>query len=363
MARLLRSMKFWATAVAALIAVSAIVIVATGCGSSSSGSTASTAATSSSSSPSGTLYVAVTGTGDLKAGTGNMGYAKIDLATRKITMVNIQGAKAPHGIAFGPNTNTVDNTNGRVTKDQPQSIFLGNAQDGTVLQIDLATQQVTKTIQPPAGAKLAICGMDKFTDGKIYIASMGDGKLYPLDPATGTIGNPTVGGGATTSSICGVVWTNNGSTAYLSNMFDPNDKSVAGYLAKVDWPSGTLQKKITGLTQPSSSGATLQHQIAETPDGKYIYVTDGNDGAIVKVDASTDQILKTVQLRGPGGTEEPHTIVFTSDGKTAYITVRHSPTADQSSVFVYDVQKDQVVDRITGIQAPLICGAVLQENS
>ena len=364
MAKLFRSMKFWATAIAALTVAAAFVIVATGCGSSSSGASTNTTSTSASSTPSGTLYIAVTGSDELSAGTGHMGYAVVDIASKKVTMVDVPGSDAPHGMAFGPNTNTLPNTNGRVTKDKPSSIYLGNAGNGTVMEIDLATQKVTKTIQPPAGAKLAICGMDKFTDGKIYMASMGDGKLYPLDPATDTIGSPTVGGGTTTTSICGVVWTNNGSTAYLSNMYDPNDKSVAGYLAKVDWPSGKLVKKITDLTKTNlQKTSTYQHQIVETPDGKFIYVTDGYDGNIVKVDTSTDQVVKTVSLRtSPTGTEEPHTMVISSDGKWGYIDVRHSPTANESSVFVYDLQKDQVVDRITGISAPLICGSVLEEN-
>jgi len=332
----------------------ALLLMAIGCGDdTTTGTTAATAATTAA--DEGTVYVAVTGAGELEAGGGNMGYAVIDLATKKVEMVNLTESKAPHGIMFGVNTATAPKTEGRVATEKPKTLLLGNAQDGSVNVIDAATQKVTKTIMPPAGAVLAICGMYKGPDGKIYLTSMGDGKVYLLDEEAGTITDSGVGGGDVSQSICGINWSQDGKIAYLANMFSPDNPTQAGYVAVVEWPSGNLIKKIENVTTPSATGSAtpMAHQTAITPDGKYLYVTDGIDGAVAKVDLDTG-ITKKI----PVG-KEPHSIVITADGKTAYIVVRHEPVENEGSVFIYDVEKDQVTGRIPGIPAPLSCGIIL----
>ncbi|MHB1326504.1 MAG: YncE family protein [Thermoleophilia bacterium] len=351
MTGIFKTARFWSVAVAAGLILSLFFIVSVGCGDSTTTTGAKTAKTTAQGK--GTIYVAVTGAGELQAGAGNMGMAVVDLDTKKVEMVNLAEAKAPHGIIFSADTMTAPDTDGRIATEIPKTIYLGNAQDGSVNVIDLATRKVTKTISAPSGAKLAICGMQKGADGKIYLTSMGDGKVYMLDGTAGTITDYGVGGGDVTQSICGIAWTKDGKYAYLSNMFNPNDPTMAGYVAKVEWPSGKLVKKIENVTKVAPGGTPMAHQSQMTPDGKFLYVTDGADGSVVKIDLGTDTIAKTI----PVG-KEPHAIVFSADGKTAYISVRHEPVENQSSVFVYDVEKDQVTDRIPGIPAPLICGLV-----
>ncbi len=355
MDKILKTARFWSVA-AAIGLTAALLLVAIGCG---GGTTTTSATTATKAASPGTVYVAVTGSGELSAGTGNMGFAVVDLATKKVQMMNLPEAKAPHGIIFSPDTMTAPDTRGRVATEKPKTILMGNADGGSVLVVDLATNKTTKTINAPSGAKLAICGMEKGPDGKIYLASMGDGIVYQVDTAGGTITATPVGGGDTTQSICGIAWSADGKYAYLSNMFNPNDPNQAGYIAKVSWPDGKLISKIENVTKAPGTGsaAPMAHQSEVTPDGKYMYVTDGIDGSVVKIDMSTEKILKTI----PVG-KEPHSIVFSSDGKKAYIAVRHEPVENESSVFVYDVDKDQVIDRIPGIQAPLICGLILDES-
>jgi YVTN family beta-propeller protein len=350
MSKILKSARFWLAAVAAGLLVSLLLMVTIGCGDETT--TSSTAATTAAKSK-GTVYVAVTGSGELAAGAGNMGMAIVDLDTKKVEMVNLAEAKAPHGIIFSADTATAPDTNGRIATETPKTIYLGNADGGSVNVVDLATKKVTKTINAPSGAKLAICGMQKGPDGKIYLTSMGDGKVYMLDATAGTITDTGVGGGDVTQSICGIAWTKDAKYAYLSNMFNPNDPTMAGYVAKVEWPSGKLVTKIENVTKVAAGGTPMAHQSQITPDYKFLYITDGADGAVVKIDLGTDTIAKTI----PVG-KEPHSIVFSADGKTAYIAVRHEPIENESSVFVYDVEKDQVTDRIPGIAAPLICGLV-----
>ena len=333
--------------------VTLLVVVVAGCG----GETKTTTDTKTVGKGKGKIYVAVTGAGELKAGTGNMGLAVVDLETKKVDMINISDSKAPHGMIFTSDTKTAPNTRGRVATEEPKNVLLGNAEDGSVLVIDLKSKQSTQTVAAPSNAKLAICGMQLAPNGNIYLSSMADGKVYPFDGKAYKFAGDGIGGSDATQSVCGIAWTADGKSAYLSNMFNPNDSSMAGYLAKVEWPSGKLIKKIENVTTASTSGSKpMEHQTEVTPDGKFMYVTDGIDGSVVKVDMATEQKIKSV----PVG-KEPHSIVFSSDGKTAYITVRHEPVENESSIFVYDVEKDQVIDRIPGIPAPLACGLVLAE--
>lgn len=355
MTGIFKTARFWSVAVAAGLILSLLFIVSVGCGDSTTTTSATTAKTTAESK--GMIYVAVTGAGELSAGAGNMGMAVVNLDTKKVEMVNLAEAKAPHGIIFSADTPTAPDTNGRITNETPKTMLLGNADGGSVNIIDMATRKVVKTINAPSGATLAVCGMQKGPDGKIYLTSMGDGKVYVVDGIAGTITDTGVGGGDVTQSICGIAWTQDGKSAYLSNMFNPKDPTMAGYVAKVEWPSGKLIKKIENVTKVAPGGSPMAHQSQMTPDFKFLYVTDGAAGAVVKVDLTTDTIAKTI----PVG-KEPHSIVFSADGKTGYIAVRHEPVENESSVFIYDVGKDQVTDRIPGIAAPLICGLVWSQQ-
>ncbi|MHB8858339.1 MAG: YncE family protein [Thermoleophilia bacterium] len=357
MKRIQKNGNRWLAAIAAGL-IAAFLLAATGCGSNSTSTSASTSASTSTNQSKGKAYVAVVGSSELQASAGNMGMAVVNLDTRQVEMVNLTESKAPHGILFGADTMTAANTGGRVATQTPSLIYLGNSEDGSINVIDVATNKVTKTINAPAGAKLAICGMEKGPDGLIYLTSMGDGKVYLFDTEKGQITETKVGGGNTTNSICGIVWSRDAQYAYLSNMYNPNDPTASGYVAKVKWPSGELVSKIENVTNPSNTGTAvpMAHQMEMTPDGKYIYVTDGEDSSIVKIDAATDKVLG----RFPAG-KEPHSIVFSADGKTAYIAVRHDPIPDQSSVFVYDVASDKVIDKIAGIPASLVCGLILSQ--
>lgn len=348
MVKMIRSERFWAILLAAVMAL-ALVAIAIGCGSDET-TTTKEETTATTAGGGGKIYVAVTGEGELEAGAGNMGLAIVDLETKEVEMVNIDGAAAPHGVMFTADTAKAPDTRGRTATEAPKEMYLGNAQDGKVLLFDPVNGLVTTTIDPPAGASLAVCGMQEDTDGIIWLSSMGDGKVYPLDPATNTIGEAGPGGGDITTSICGISWSADGQYAYLNNMTaDP------GYIAKVKWPSGELVSKIENVTQANPGLSVHQNEV--TPDGKYMYVTGGADNTLVKIDMATDEIVDTIAIGG-----ETHSIVFTEDGKTAYIAVRHQPVEDECSIYVYDVEKDEIIERIPGIKAPLICGIVLEEG-
>ncbi|MFA5810048.1 MAG: YncE family protein [Thermoleophilia bacterium] len=355
MGRSIKSARFWSAVVIAVMVTALLIVVAVGCGDDTT-TTTKTATTKAAGQANGKIYVAVTGSGEATAGTGPMGYAVVDLKTKKVEMVNLPDSKAPHGIIFTADTKTAPRTAGKVTTEQPKGIYIGNATDGSVLKVDLSDNKVTKTITDKPGIK--VCGMQMGPDGLIYLSAMADGKAYPLDGSTDTIGDAKLGGAPNTNSICGVSWTLDNKYVYLSNMSDPKNPTGAGFVAKYEWPSGAFVKRIENVTKPSPTGATLAHQSEMTPDGKYLYVMDSIDGAVVKIDTATDEIVKTV----PVG-KDPHAMVFSSDGKTGYIAVRKEPDEKSSSIFVYDVEKDQVIDRIPGIPVPQVCSLILWEQN
>jgi len=106
----------FSSAVAAVALTTVLLTAAFGCG-------AETTTTSTTASPAkgdkGTAYVAVTGVGELTAGEGNMGMAIVDLATKRVEMVNIAESKAPHGIIFSVDARTAPDSNGRVALEAP----------------------------------------------------------------------------------------------------------------------------------------------------------------------------------------------------------------------------------------------------
>lgn len=347
MTKRMKSERLWAI-VLAVVMVLALVAVAIGCGEETT--TTKEETTETTAAGGGKVYVAVTGEGELEAGGGNMGLAIVDLETKEVEMVNVDAAQAPHGVMFTADTATAPDTRGRTATEAPKQLYLGNAQGGQVVLFDPTTGETEEIIEPPEGAPLAVCGMQEGPDGIIWLSSMGDGKVYPLDPETNTIGEAGPGGDDITESICGISWSADGQYAYLNNM-----TAEPGYIAKVTWPEGELVSKIENVTQANPGLSVHQNEV--TPDGKYMYVTGGADNTLVKIDMDTDQIVDTIAIGG-----ETHSIVFTEDGKTAYIAVRHQPVENECSIYVYDVEKDEVIERIPGIQAPLICGVILQEG-
>lgn len=356
--RKFRKTGMWPVALAVMLVLALMLFVTIGCGDededTDTGTTGETTATTAEGA--GKLYVAVTGAGELSA-EGEMGYAVIDLATDEVEMVQVDGAQAPHGIIWDPTTATAPDTSGRVATEMPMSLWLGNADGGNAIHYDFDSKTVVATATPPADAALAICGMELGPDGEtVWLTSMGDGKLYPLDTTNATVG-AGVGGAPDTTSICGVAWNADATKAYVVNMFNPSDPSIPGYVAVLEWPSGKMISKIDNVTAPSPDGAPLAHQAESTPDKKFLYVTDGVEGQVVKIDMETDEIVSRIDTG-----YEPHSIVFSADGKTGYIAVRGYPDKDVSGVFVLDTETDEVTKRISGITQPLICGLILAEQ-
>ncbi|MHB0914858.1 MAG: YncE family protein [Thermoleophilia bacterium] len=350
--RRFRKAGIWPIALVIALVLSLMLFTAVGCGEEEEKDDTDKTTETTAAKPAGKLYVA--------SGSNDITYTIIDLETKSVTeSVTVPDAAEPHGIiADTAETPVAPDTSGRVTTEDPKVIYIGNTKnDGTVVKYDMSTSSVVKVIDPPAGAAMSICSMQMGPDGNIYLTSMGDGKAYPLDPETDTIGEG-IGGGDITSSICGIVWSQDGKYVYLSNMKNPKDETEAGYIAKLDAETFELVTKIEGVTE-AQPGKVVAHQMEMTPDGKYIYVADSGTGSLVKIDVSTDEVVDRIALGG--GAKEVHSILFTPDGMTAYLTVREVPDANSSSIFIYDVASDTVTETIPGIPSAKICAVFMSQ--
>ena len=128
---------------------------------------------------------------------------------------------------------------------------------------------------------------------RVHVGKKPAAKLYALDDSTGTITETGVGGGDVTQSVYGIAWTRDGKFAYLGNLMNPGLSNQAGSVVKVEWPSGKLVKRIENVTMPAPRDTPIVNDVEMTPDGRFLYVTDGVQGALVKIDQETDTIVKT----------------------------------------------------------------------
>ena len=73
---------------------------------------------------------------------------------------------------------------------------------------------------------------------------------------------------------------------------------------------------------------------------------------MAKIDLTTGKIVSKIQTGG-----DPHAILMAPDGRWAYVTVRGKPQAKDSSVFVLDLETEQIIDQIPGV-GPRACDVI-----
>ena len=130
------------------------------------------------------------------------------------------------------------------------------------------------------------------------------------------------------SSVYAIAVTPDGRHAYVPYFFytsDPWSENVA----IIDTTTNTVVKTV--LVETTSVDATLRG-VAVTPDGKYVYMTNGI-GSVTVIDTASNTIVKTV----PVGTT-PSGVAVTPDGKHVYVTNQGS-----NGVSVIDTASNTVV--------------------
>jgi YVTN family beta-propeller protein len=249
----------------------------------------------------------------------------IDTASQTVAATTGVGA-LPYGVA-------VDRTTG--------TAYVTNQDDGTVSVLDGRTGALTRTIAlggRPFGAAVSPDG------SRVYVTNMGDDSLVVIDSATGAVlGRAGVAGGP-----AGVAVSPDGATLYVARnsgdsliALDADSLATLGSLGLPDGPlgvavlpSGTVYVSslgpITGaapttvaVVDPSSLDliATVTvgigaHDLAASPDGAKVYVSNFFDGTVSVIDTATNTVVTTIEVN-PGGNVAG--IDLTPSGALAYV--------------------------------------------
>ena len=86
------------------------------------------------------------------------------------------------------------------------------------------------------------------------------------------------------------------------------------------------------------------NKTAWSPDGRYLYVADGNDDSVSVIDSTTDRLVRLISLSRPGDPYKganPNSIAVAPNGSRLYVTL-----GGENAVAVVDLASGRVVGRI-----------------
>ena len=193
----------------------------------------------------------------------------------------------------------------------------GKDAQGSVTPVTLATGQAGQPI--PVGDHPILMAMS--ADGKRILVANGeqgsvhDGSVTVIDTTTNTAGKPLATGQV---SPAGFAFAPDGQTAYVVN-------SEAGTLVPINLAAQTLGKPITvGVVKPPSGPPATPLSVAITPDGKTAYVLTPsndpkNDSVVTPVDTAAGTAGKPIQVPG-----EADYIAVSPDGATVYLGINQN---------------------------------------
>ncbi|NTV13959.1 MAG: hypothetical protein HGA96_08545 [Desulfobulbaceae bacterium] len=196
-----------------------------------------------------------------------------------------------------------------LTHEGDKKYLVAGTLGGDVYKIDMATGKKEGPVK--VGEKF--CGAIKGPNGNIYFEDMANGKVYEFD----SVKMKTVDAMPAGMAVCGIQWTKNNKTAYITDM-------PAGKVYVYDWAT---KKKTKEITSPEM---TFIHQARMTPDGKELWVSAPNEydaglkpathrSQVIIIDTEKNEIVKRVLM--PKGIS-PHDFAFSADGKYAFLSSR-----------------------------------------
>lgn len=196
-------------------------------------------------------------------------------------------------------------------------LFVTNEDAGQLTVLDIASGQVVKTIavgEEPEGADLS-------ADGRfVYVTSEGENKVSAIDVASLSVA-ATIGVGPRPRATAFVP---NAPRAFVSA---ENDAAVYA----IDTAAHTVAQRIAlGDPQLRPMG------VAASPDGRFVYVTTGRGGKLLKIDAGTNAIAGSLAVG-----ERPWGIAVSPEGRT--IVTANGPSNDISIV---DAESWSIVARV-----------------
>lgn len=205
----------------------------------------------------------------------------------------------------------------------------------TVAVIDTATNNVTARV--PLGGGWPV-GIEVNSAGtKLYVASAAIDvcTVYVIDTTTNTVSAKVNIGSSYPSRI-----TVNpaGTRVYVTKQRDNTDISV------INTATNTLMAPI--IVEPST------HDVALTPDGKKIYVTNFRGNITSIIDAATNKVTANISVG-----DSPCGIAVTQDGKKVYVL-----NYDSNTVSVINTATDNVIATVPVGNSPNLVAVTSDGN-
>ncbi|MCV7173113.1 hypothetical protein H7I41_24630 [Mycobacterium manitobense] len=152
-------------------------------------------------------------------------------------------------------------------------------------------------------------------DGTVYVTNYSDSTVTVISGGTAST-VPVTGGrpvGVAVDKVSG--------TAYVVVTQQVNPQLTSTSVVKISGgTASTLAADIS--TTPTAYSSLTSSDIAVSPDGTRIYVTNPTDASVTVIDAATGTVLPGIKVGEPILGEYPQRILFAPDGSAAYVVDR-----------------------------------------
>lgn len=234
------------------------------------------------------------------------GIAIVDLATKDVR--RLPGGNDPESFDMSRDGNT---------------IYVSNEDAGTATVVDVPSGKIVATVKVGAEPE----GVEMSPDGsEVWITSEEKGTVTVINTAT----NRAIATIKVAKRPRSVVFTLDGSKAYVPAELDSAVMVVDAKAHKV------LKKIQIPGAGPKPMGSAI------SPDGKFVYITNGRGKTLSVIDTGADSLVATFEVG-----DRPWGVGVSPDGKHIY-----TANGPGGTVSVIDAVSHQVIERIPVGKAP-----------
>jgi YVTN family beta-propeller protein len=207
---------------------------------------------------------------------------------------------------------------GNLQDDQLDNVSLYNVTAGAPVG-GVAYTTILNTSSSPAGMIEAAQG----SDGNFYITNPLDNSIVVLDSAGDPVRTIDFEPGPPDQFIAGprpVSVVASGDKVYATVAFADAVNPDAAHLRVIELTTGAVVAEAF-VTEPGDYHTALQTDMAVSPSGDRIYVTNPVDNSITVIDAEDGAILTSIQFEDDEifGDDAPARVMFAPDGTRAYV--------------------------------------------
>ncbi|HEY9425901.1 MAG TPA: beta-propeller fold lactonase family protein [Gemmatimonadaceae bacterium] len=234
------------------------------------------------------------------------GIAIVDLATKDVR--RLPGGNDPESFDMSKDGNT---------------IYVSNEDAGTATVVDVPSGKIIATVKVGDEPE----GVETNPDGsEVWVTSEENGTVTVINTAT----NKAVATIEVAKRPRSVVFTLDGSKAYVPAELDSAVMVVDAKAHKV------LKKIQIPGNGPKPMGSAI------SPDGKFVYITNGRGKTVSVIDTGADSLVATFEVG-----ERPWGIGVSPDGKRIY-----TANGPDGTVSVIDAAEHRVIQRLSAGKAP-----------